>query len=112
MITCFGYAIPTALQFSAIDVQLIVIFTLQCQKLEVTVCRDGKEYRQRYSRGKPLTTLSSTTLPDESSSRQGSCIRFWPDKESMHLFFRKSFSDLSIVMLCHVVLPEYSVFLL
>lgn len=63
---------------------------LLCQALEVTVCRDGKEYRQHYSRGKPLTTLSSTTLPDE-SSRQGSCIRFWPDKESMHLFFRNFF---------------------
>ena len=75
------------IHISAIDAQLIVIFMLlQCQELEVTVCCDGKEYRQSYSRGKPLTTLNSTTLPDESSSRQGSCIRFWPDKESMLIF--------------------------
>ncbi|EMS50855.1 DNA gyrase subunit B, chloroplastic/mitochondrial [Triticum urartu] len=62
--------------------------------LEVTVCRDGKEYRQRYSRGKPLTTLTSTTLPDE-SSRQGSCIRFWPDKEIFTTAIEFDFSTIS-----------------
>ncbi|XBI63847.1 hypothetical protein VPH35_044172 [Triticum aestivum] len=64
------------------------------EALEVTVCRDGKEYRQRYSRGKPLTTLSSTTLPDE-SSRQGSCIRFWPDKEIFTTAIEFDFSTIS-----------------
>ena len=56
------------------------------QALEVTVWRDGKEYRQNYSRGKAITTLTSRTLSDESSSRQGTRIRFWPDKHSMLLF--------------------------
>uniref|UniRef100_A0A453EPZ0 DNA gyrase subunit B n=9 Tax=Aegilops tauschii subsp. strangulata TaxID=200361 RepID=A0A453EPZ0_AEGTS len=64
------------------------------EALEVTVCRDGKEYRQHYSRGKPLTTLSSTTLPDE-SSRQGSCIRFWPDKEIFTTTIEFDFSTIS-----------------
>lgn len=51
------------------------------EALEVTVWRDGKEYQQSYSRGKALTTLTSITLPGESRSRQGTHIRFWPDKD-------------------------------
>lgn len=54
------------------------------QALEVTVWRDGKEYRQNYARGKPVTALTCQLLPTESSA-QGTCIRFWPDKEGMLL---------------------------
>ncbi|PKA58485.1 DNA gyrase subunit B, chloroplastic/mitochondrial [Apostasia shenzhenica] len=51
------------------------------EALEVTVWRDGKEYYQNYSRGKPTTALTCHILPTESYARQGTCIRFWPDKE-------------------------------
>lgn len=51
------------------------------QALEVTVWRDGIEYQQKYSRGKPLTTLASHVLPVDSKDRQGTRIRFWPDEE-------------------------------
>ncbi|KAL6988023.1 hypothetical protein U1Q18_013769 [Sarracenia purpurea var. burkii] len=51
------------------------------EALEVTVWRDGKEYQQKYSRGKPVTTLMCCELPDESKDEQGTGIRFWPDKE-------------------------------
>ncbi|KAL6013142.1 hypothetical protein ACLOJK_003634 [Asimina triloba] len=50
-------------------------------KLEVTVWRDGKEFRQRYGRGKPVTSLIRQTLPPASTA-QGTCIRFWPDREA------------------------------
>jgi DNA gyrase subunit B len=74
---------------SALLIQLIVVMS-QTQALEVTVWRDGKEYRQSYSRGKPLTTLNSITLSGETSSLQGTRIRFWPDKDSKLLFFKSS----------------------
>ncbi|CAL5356453.1 unnamed protein product [Camellia sinensis] len=51
------------------------------EALEVIVWRDGKEYQQKYSRGKPVTTLICHELPDESKDRQGTHIKFWPDKE-------------------------------
>ncbi|XP_070021208.1 DNA gyrase subunit B, chloroplastic/mitochondrial isoform X2 [Nicotiana tabacum] len=51
------------------------------QALEVTIWRDGKEYQQKYSRGKPITTLICHDLPVEMRDRQGTAIRFWPDKE-------------------------------
>ena len=54
---------------------------LGSQALEVIVWRDGKEYQQKYSRGKPVTTLICHELPDESKDRQGTHIKFWPDKE-------------------------------
>lgn len=57
------------------------------QELEVTVWRDGKEYQQKYSRGKPVTTLTCQILPPEAHSVQGTRIRFWPDKEG----FEKAF---------------------
>jgi len=59
------------------------------QALEVTVWRDGKEYKQHYSRGKPITMLTSITLSGETSSRQGTHIRFWPDKDSKLLFLQR-----------------------
>ncbi|KAH9649241.1 DNA gyrase subunit B [Citrus sinensis] len=49
--------------------------------LEVTVWRDGMEYHQKYSRGKPVTTLTCHVLPVDSKDRQGTRIRFWPDKQ-------------------------------
>ncbi|XP_038976479.1 DNA gyrase subunit B, chloroplastic/mitochondrial-like [Phoenix dactylifera] len=51
------------------------------EALEVTVWRDGKAYQQTYSRGKPMTSLTCHLLPAESSARQGTCIRFWPDRD-------------------------------
>ncbi|KAK1294972.1 hypothetical protein QJS10_CPA16g01196 [Acorus calamus] len=53
----------------------------EMQALEVTVWRDGKEFKQNYSRGKPVTTLTSQPLPSGTNTHQGTCIRFWPDKE-------------------------------
>ncbi|KAG9148559.1 hypothetical protein Leryth_023397 [Lithospermum erythrorhizon] len=51
------------------------------QALEVTVWRDGKEYRQKYSRGKPTTALMCHERPTEDQFRQGTRIQFWPDKD-------------------------------
>lgn len=53
------------------------------QSLEVTVWRDGMEYHQKYSRGKPVTTLTCHVLPVDSKDRQGTRIRFWPDKQGL-----------------------------
>lgn len=41
------------------------------------------EYQQKYSRGKPVTTLTCRVLSTESKDRQGTSIQFWPDKQSM-----------------------------
>jgi DNA gyrase subunit B len=54
------------------------------QVLEVTVWREGLEYTQTYSRGKPVTTLNCVMLPFENKDRQGTCIKFWPDKEGSY----------------------------
>ena len=54
------------------------------QALEVTVWRDGLEYKQKYSRGKPVTNLTCHVLPVEQKDRQGTSIRFWPDKEGLY----------------------------
>ncbi|CAL5419680.1 unnamed protein product [Camellia sinensis] len=51
--------------------------------LEVTVWRDGMEYQQKYSCGKPLSTLMCHERPDESKDRRGTHIKFWPDKTSL-----------------------------
>ncbi|CAN1748880.1 DNA gyrase subunit B, chloroplastic/mitochondrial [Linum perenne] len=51
------------------------------ENLEVTVWRNGMEYKQKYSRGNPVTSLVGRSLPVESNSRKGTKIRFWPDKE-------------------------------
>ncbi|KAI8562509.1 hypothetical protein RHMOL_Rhmol03G0041600 [Rhododendron molle] len=51
------------------------------EALEITVWRDGKEYQQKYARGKPISTLMCHELADESKDHQGTLIRFWPDKE-------------------------------
>ncbi|CAM8891725.1 unnamed protein product [Rhodiola kirilowii] len=49
------------------------------EALEVTVWRDGMEYQQRYSRGKPITTLTCRNISN--TDYRGTRIRFWPDKE-------------------------------
>ncbi|KAG2596708.1 hypothetical protein PVAP13_5KG178400 [Panicum virgatum] len=71
-----GYSVSGGLH----GVGLSVVNALS-EALEVTVWREGKEYKQHYSRGKPITTLTSITLSSETSSRQGTRIRFWPDKD-------------------------------
>lgn len=71
-----GYTVSGGLH----GVGLSVVNALS-ESLEVTVWRNGKEYQQRYSRGKPMTTLMSKELPADAKDRKGTCIRFWPDKE-------------------------------
>lgn len=43
--------------------------------------RDGMKYQQKYSHGKPVTTLSCHVLQIESQDQQGRHIKFWPDRE-------------------------------
>lgn len=45
--------------------------------LELTICRDGKEYSQRYERGKPLGALSLVGNTDT----RGTKVQFMPDSE-------------------------------
>lgn len=71
-----GYSVSGGLH----GVGLSVVNALS-EALDVTVWRDGMDYQQKYSRGKPVTTLTCKVLPAESRDRQGTCIRFWPDKE-------------------------------
>ncbi|KAE9599761.1 putative DNA topoisomerase (ATP-hydrolyzing) [Lupinus albus] len=71
-----GYSVSGGLH----GVGLSVVNALS-EKLEVTIWRDGLQYKQKYSRGKPVTTLLCNVLPIEEKDRQGTCIRFWPDKE-------------------------------
>ncbi|GMN57758.1 hypothetical protein TIFTF001_026861 [Ficus carica] len=71
-----GYSVSGGLH----GVGLSVVNALS-EALEVTVWRDGMEYQQKYSRGKPVTNLTSHVLPDELKDQQGTGIRFWPDKE-------------------------------
>ncbi|GMP86458.1 hypothetical protein CsSME_00039231 [Camellia sinensis var. sinensis] len=70
-----GYSVSGGLH----GVGLSVVNALS-EALEVTVWRDGMEYQQKYSRGKPVSTLMCHELPDESKDRQGTHIKFWPDK--------------------------------
>ncbi|KAJ9184995.1 hypothetical protein P3X46_004676 [Hevea brasiliensis] len=71
-----GYSVSGGLH----GVGLSVVNALS-EGLEVTVWRDGMEYKQRYSRGNPVTILTCYSLPIESRDRQGTCVRFWPDNE-------------------------------
>ncbi|XP_072979853.1 DNA gyrase subunit B, chloroplastic/mitochondrial-like [Typha angustifolia] len=71
-----GYSVSGGLH----GVGLSVVNALS-EALEVTVWRDGKEYQQNYARGKPVTALTCQILPPESIANQGTCIRFWPDRE-------------------------------
>ncbi|KAG5570871.1 hypothetical protein H5410_060637, partial [Solanum commersonii] len=76
-ITDNGRGIPTELHPVTKKSSLETVLTA----LEVTIWRDGKEYKQKYSRGKPVTTLICQELPLEMKDQQGTSIQFWPDKE-------------------------------
>ncbi|KAJ4971276.1 hypothetical protein NE237_004375 [Protea cynaroides] len=71
-----GYSVSGGLH----GVGLSVVNALS-EALEITVWRDGMEYHQKYSRGKPLTALKSHVLQGELSDRRGTRIKFWPDRE-------------------------------
>ncbi|XP_030482750.1 DNA gyrase subunit B, chloroplastic/mitochondrial isoform X2 [Cannabis sativa] len=71
-----GYSVSGGLH----GVGLSVVNALS-EALDVTIWRDGMEYRQSYSRGKPVTTLISQVLPAELKNQQGTRIKFWPDNE-------------------------------
>lgn len=60
------------------------IYYLTSQLLEITVWRDGMEYMQTYSRGKPVSILKCLVLPDERKDLRGTRVRFWPDKEGLY----------------------------
>ncbi|KAL9268810.1 DNA gyrase subunit B, chloroplastic/mitochondrial-like protein [Drosera capensis] len=74
--TSSGYSVSGGLH----GVGLSVVNALS-EALEVTVWRDGMEYKQKYARGKPITTLTSYVLPLELKDKMGTQIKFWPDKE-------------------------------
>lgn len=71
-----GYSVSGGLH----GVGLSVVNALS-EALEVTVWRNGKEYKQKYSRGKPVAKMVSRELPADMKDRQGTCIHFWPDKD-------------------------------
>ncbi|KAM7256769.1 hypothetical protein ACFE04_012510 [Oxalis oulophora] len=71
-----GYSVSGGLH----GVGLSVVNALS-EALEVTIWRDGMEYQQKYSRGKPVTPLLCHELPAESKDNLGTRITFWPDKE-------------------------------
>lgn len=65
------------------------------EALEVTVWRDGKEYFQCFSRGKPSTALTYQVLPADLRSCQGTRIKFWPDKEVFTTTVQFDFNTIS-----------------
>nr|XP_027123314.1 DNA gyrase subunit B, chloroplastic/mitochondrial-like [Coffea arabica] len=71
-----GYSVSGGLH----GVGLSVVNALS-EALEVTVWRDGKEFSQKYSRGKPVTPLIYHELPTEPRDHRGTRIQFWPDQE-------------------------------
>ncbi|KAG5043251.1 hypothetical protein AAZX31_03G111300 [Glycine max] len=71
-----GYSVSGGLH----GVGLSVVNALS-ESLEITVWRDGMEYMQTYSRGKPVSILKCLVLPDERKDLRGTRVRFWPDKE-------------------------------
>ncbi|CAH9077689.1 unnamed protein product [Cuscuta europaea] len=74
--TSSGYTVSGGLH----GVGLSVVNALS-EELEVIVWRDGKEHKQKYSRGKPTTSLICHELSAGQRDRRGTSIRFWPDKE-------------------------------
>ncbi|PIN21500.1 DNA topoisomerase type II [Handroanthus impetiginosus] len=71
-----GYSVSGGLH----GVGLSVVNALS-EALEITVWRNGMEYKQKYSRGRPVTKLVSHELQADMKDRQGTRIHFWPDKE-------------------------------
>ncbi|KAK9825345.1 hypothetical protein WJX81_000022 [Elliptochloris bilobata] len=49
------------------------------EHLEVTVWRSGREYQQRFERGRPASELESRRLPRGAPLRTGTCVRFLYD---------------------------------
>ncbi len=68
-----GYKVSGGLH----GVGVSVVNALSAQ-VEVVVWREGREFRQRFERGKPVTELLSTPLTAE---RRGTAVRFLPDPE-------------------------------
>lgn len=63
------------------------------------VWRDGMEYKQKFARGKPVTNMSCHVLSFNSEKRQGTCIKFMPDKESKdQSFFAELLSVLATAL--------------
>ncbi|KAJ3693757.1 hypothetical protein LUZ60_009237 [Juncus effusus] len=86
-----GYTVSGGLH----GVGLSVVNALS-EGLEVTVWRDGKEYRQNYARGKPVTPLTSYALKgSDSRAQRGTCIRFWPDKSVFTTSIEFDFNTIS-----------------
>ncbi|KAL8493773.1 hypothetical protein ACS0TY_024803 [Phlomoides rotata] len=85
-----GYSVSGGLH----GVGLSVVNALS-ETLEVTVWRNGKEYKQKYSRGKPVTKLVSHELPHDMKDRQGTRIHFWPDKEVFTTTIEFEYSTIS-----------------
>ncbi|XP_078149032.1 DNA gyrase subunit B, chloroplastic/mitochondrial-like [Carex rostrata] len=88
--TSSGYSVSGGLH----GVGLSVVNALS-EALEITVWRDGKEYRQNYARGKPITPLTSYALTSESRTRRGTSIRFWPDKNVFTTSIEFDFNTIS-----------------
>lgn len=59
----------------------LILHCVCLKALEVTVTRDGWQYKQTYSRGKPITNLISHELPSNEKDLKGTTIHFWPDKD-------------------------------
>ncbi|GER52544.1 DNA gyrase subunit B [Striga asiatica] len=85
-----GYSVSGGLH----GVGLSVVNALS-EALEVTVWRNGKEYKQKYSRGKPVTELVSNELPAETRDRQGTRIHFWPDKKVFETAIEYDYNTIS-----------------
>ena len=81
-ISCFQSGVANYAQLSMLSKDSI--YYLTSQLLEITVWRDGMEYMQTYSRGKPVSILKCLVLPDERKDLRGTRVRFWPDKEGLY----------------------------
>lgn len=58
--------------------------TISClQRVDVTVWRNGHEYKQSFEFGKSITPLSGTQLPSDQKGRTGTRVKFLPDKQGM-----------------------------
>ncbi|MEN9227391.1 MAG: DNA topoisomerase (ATP-hydrolyzing) subunit B [Gloeomargarita sp. HHBFW_bins_205] len=68
-----GYKVSGGLH----GVGVSVVNALSCW-VEVTVWREGRQFRQRYERGKPVTELHSEPLTEP---RRGTAVAFCPDPE-------------------------------
>jgi DNA gyrase subunit B len=56
------------------------------EMLEVTVWRNGHEYKQEFEFGRPLGELSKQSLPIAQKDRTGTCVKFLPDRQGQSSF--------------------------